>query len=90
MPNVLIEAMSFKIPIISSNCLSGPSELLGNGKYGYLTPIQDDKKLANKIIYVLSNYKEAKKKSFLAYQTLSRFDNIKQCNKYYKFIHSFF
>jgi glycosyltransferase involved in cell wall biosynthesis len=90
LPNVLIEAMSFKIPIISSNCLSGPSELLGNGKYGYLTPIQDDKKLANKIIYVLSNYKEAKKKSFLAYQTLSRFDNTRQCNKYYKFIRSFF
>ena len=90
MPNVLLEAMSFKIPIISTNCLSGPSELLGNGKYGYLTPIQEDKKLANKIIYVLSNYKEAKKKSFLAYKSLDRFNYFKQCEKYYKFVNNFF
>jgi len=90
LPNVLIEAMSYKVPIISSNCLSGPSELLGNGRYGYLTPIQNDEELANKIIYVLSNYKKAKQKAFLGYQTLGRFDYPKQCIKYFKFIHSFY
>jgi glycosyltransferase involved in cell wall biosynthesis len=90
LPNVLIEAMSFKVPIISSNCLSGPAELLRKGRYGYLTPVQDDEKLARKIIYVLSNYKKAKKKAFLAYQSLGRFDNFKQCEKYYKFVCSFY
>jgi glycosyltransferase involved in cell wall biosynthesis len=90
LPNVLIEAMSQKIPIISSNCLSGPSELLNNGKYGYLTPVQNDKKLASKIIYVLSNYKKARRKAFIAHRAINRFNYHKQCNKYYKFINNFF
>jgi glycosyltransferase involved in cell wall biosynthesis len=90
LPNVIIEAMSYKIPIISTNCLSGPSELLGNGKFGYLTPVENAKKLAEKIIYVLLNYKKAEKKAFLASQSIRRFDYLTQCNKYYKFINSFF
>jgi len=90
LPNVLIEAMGFKVPIISSNCLSGPAELLRNGKYGYLTPVQNDEKLAKRIIYVLSNYRKAKERSLLAYRALDRFDNLKQCEKYYKFIYSFY
>jgi glycosyltransferase involved in cell wall biosynthesis len=90
LPNVLIEAMSFRVPIISSNCLSGPSELLCHGRYGYLTPVQNHKKLASKIIYVLSNYKKAKKKSILAYKSLDRFNYFKQCEKYYKFVNNFF
>ena len=90
LPNVLIEAMSYKIPIISSNCISGPSELLGNGKFGYLTPVGNTEKLAEKIIYVLLNYKKAEKKAFLASQAIGRFDYLTQCNKYYKFINSFF
>ena len=90
LPNVLIEAMSYKIPIISSNCISGPSELLSNGKFGYLTPVGNNKKLAEKIIYVLLNYKKAEKKAFLASQSICRFDYLTQCNKYYKFINNFF
>ena len=89
LPNVLIEAMSYKIPIISTDCLSGPSELLNNGKFGYLTPVDNAEKLAEKIIYVLTNYKKAIKKSSLALKSIHRFDYLKQCNKYYKFINSF-
>ena len=89
LPNVLIEAMSYKIPIISTDCLSGPSELLNNGKFGYLTPVDNAGELAKKIIYVLTNYKIAIKKSFLGSKSIHRFDYLMQCNKYYKFINSF-
>ena len=34
--NVLVEALKYKCPIISSNCLSGPKEILNNGKFGDL------------------------------------------------------
>ena len=34
--NVIVEAGSYKLPIISTNCKSGPKEILSNGKYGDL------------------------------------------------------
>jgi glycosyltransferase involved in cell wall biosynthesis len=39
--NVLVEALSFGLPIVSTDCKSGPSEILANGKYGFLTPVGD-------------------------------------------------
>ena len=38
---VLIEAANFGLPIISSNCPSGPTELLDNGNLGYLYKVGD-------------------------------------------------
>ena len=36
LPNVLIEAQSLNVPIISSDCSTGPKEILLQGKLGYL------------------------------------------------------
>ena len=36
LPNVLLEAMTLKKIIISSNCQTGPKEILNNGKYGIM------------------------------------------------------
>lgn len=41
LPNVLIEALTLSIPIVSTNCPSGPEEILANGKYGRLVPVGD-------------------------------------------------
>jgi glycosyltransferase involved in cell wall biosynthesis len=90
MPNVILEAFSYKIPVISSNCLSGPKEIMCNNKFGYLVPVNNYKFLAKKINYVLENYGEAKKKTKLAYKNLWKFNYIKQCKKYEKFINYFF
>lgn len=68
--NVLVEAGTFKLPIISTNCKSGPSEILGNGKYGSLIALNDHEKLAKTIIAKL-NKKD--KKNILLYKSLSRF-----------------
>ena len=51
LPNVLIEAQKYNLPIISSNCPSGPSEILINGKLGGLYPVGDYKKLYIKITF---------------------------------------
>jgi len=45
-PNVLLEALSFGLKIISTNCPSGPSEILEGGKYGTLVPVNDNHALA--------------------------------------------
>jgi len=43
--NVLIEALFCGTQIVSTNCPSGPSEILENGKYGQLVPVGDTEAL---------------------------------------------
>lgn len=49
MPTVLIEALALNKIVISSDCKTGPKELLMNGKCGYLYTVGDVAKLANTI-----------------------------------------
>lgn len=44
--NVVIEAMAVGTPVIATDCPSGPSEALGNGRYGTLVPVGDEVGLA--------------------------------------------
>jgi glycosyltransferase involved in cell wall biosynthesis len=53
--NVLVEAMAVGTPVVSTNCESGPAEVLAQGKYGTLVPVGDSKAIANAIIKVLAN-----------------------------------
>jgi len=50
---VLVEAMACGAPIISSDCTSGPSEILENGRWGRLVPVGDTIALAKAIQDVL-------------------------------------
>jgi len=51
--NVLIQAMACGCPVISTDCPSGPAEILDNGKYAPLIPVGDVEALAQAIINVL-------------------------------------
>ncbi len=48
-PNVLIEALACGIPIVSTNCPSGPKEILEDGKWGELVPVEDTTAMAKAI-----------------------------------------
>jgi len=54
MPNALAEAMAIGLPCISTDCKTGPRDLIDDGKNGYLVPCGDIKALAQKIELVFS------------------------------------
>lgn len=53
--NVLVEAMAVGTPVVSTNCPSGPEEILEQGKYGQLVPVGDVEKLAQAMVKTLQN-----------------------------------
>jgi len=55
LPNVLIQALALGLPCISTNCKSGPNEILENGKYGALVDYHDLNHYASKLEYILNN-----------------------------------
>ena len=61
LPNVLLEALTLKKFIISSDCETGPKEILSNGKGGFLFKVGDYKTLAQKIKLYVKNKKKLKK-----------------------------
>lgn len=44
--NVLIEALYAGLPVVSTDCPTGPREILGNSEYGILVPRRDPVRLA--------------------------------------------
>jgi glycosyltransferase involved in cell wall biosynthesis len=57
--NVLIEAMSCGTPVVSTDCPTGPAEILENGTYGPLVPVNDPASLADAILGQLDEPVEA-------------------------------
>lgn len=55
LPTVILEALACGCPIVSTDCPSGPSEILENGKYGSLVPIGNPSALAGAILDTLKN-----------------------------------
>ena len=47
--NVLVEALACGTQVIATDCPHGPAEILENGKYGQLVPVDDSLALAQAI-----------------------------------------
>jgi glycosyltransferase involved in cell wall biosynthesis len=86
LPNVLLEAGVLKKFIISSDCSTGPREILKNGRGGLLFKIGDYKDLSNKIIYYEKNKKKLINKINYTYKSLYRFDYLTNLKNYLKVI----
>lgn len=86
-PNVLLEALSVGLPTISTDCLSGPLELLNDNepvfiakgdffkaKYGILINIEDDVALAKALEFFRSNPEERKYYSQVGFERAQNYN----------------
>ena len=86
LPNVLLETQVLKTYIISTNCPTGPREILLNGKAGTLIKIDDYHSLARILINFSENRNRYLKKILIGHKNLHRFDYKKNLDKYYKIV----
>lgn len=57
MPNALMEAMAIGFPCISTNCKTGPADLIKNGETGYLVECGNENQMADAMHrYILNPY----------------------------------
>ena len=86
LPNVLLEAITLKKYIISSDCPTGPKEILNNGKYGTLFKSGNSDDLCKKLISISKKKQNLNKKILMANKGLERFNYKKNLNNYLKLI----
>jgi len=86
-PNVVLEAMSVGLPVISTNCMSGPLELLNDNekvnilsgsfikaKYGLLVNVDDAVGLSQAIKFLQNNIAERELYSRLSFERAKAYD----------------
>ena len=61
MPNALAEAMAIGLPCISTDCKTGPRDLIDDGENGFLVPCNDSQALADKILTIFRMTNEEQK-----------------------------
>ena len=88
LPNVLIEAQYLKKYIISTDCKTGPKEILLNGKLGSIVKVGDYLSLKKKIEYFYYNKtsNEVKNKISNGFKYITRFDFDNNCKKLQKVV----
>jgi len=73
LPTVLIEALALGTPVVSTDCPSGPIEILENGRLGRLIPINTPDLLADAIVHSLGTaYDDREAKASTSRFTLDR------------------
>lgn len=54
-PLVVVESMSYGVPVIAYDCPCGPSEIIQNGEDGFVTKYQDPQKMIDKVNYLIEH-----------------------------------
>jgi len=85
--NVIIEALSYKLPCISTNT-DGPSEILRNGKYGLIIKSNSKKDIADGLLQLVNNYNYYKHKTSLGFNKIKEYSLDKIGFKYLEAIRS--
>ena len=86
-PNVLIQALACGAAVVSSDCPTGPAEILNNEEYGTLVPVGNEKAMANAIEKTLSNL-NTKKQQSIAKSIQEKYNSKKIATEYLSYLSS--
>jgi len=81
MPNVILEALAFDLPVVSTDCPSGPREILTSPDLGYLVPCGNEISFAAALIQALRQKKVGTRRAhvmrrFGAAEVVSQYDEV--------------
>ncbi|WP_082054263.1 glycosyltransferase [Methyloterricola oryzae] len=79
LPGVLLEGLALGVPIVATDCPSGPAEILEQGRFGTLIPPGDSEKLARALSKVLAGESPV----FLREEALDRFQSDRVVEQYF-------
>jgi glycosyltransferase involved in cell wall biosynthesis len=82
LPNALIEAQALGVPCVSTDCPSGPREILLDGEAGTLVPVGDDAALGAAIARYLDDHALAQAHAEAGRAALARFDPAASAARY--------
>jgi glycosyltransferase involved in cell wall biosynthesis len=85
-PNVIGEAMSAGLPVVSYDCVAGPSEMITDGRNGFLVPLFDDELFRERLDLLISNEEMRTKFGKHAYEDIQNFSISTIGDKYLSFI----
>ncbi len=85
-PNVLGEAISYKIPCIAPKNVGSSNELLNNGKCGTLFLSNNSQSFMKEIKSIISNSKKLQSKTLKAYKSLEKYNKENTLKKLEKVI----
>lgn len=87
MPNALMEAMALGLPCISTDCRPGGARtLIKSGKNGIIVPPRNVNALADKMMYMLENPREAELMAIEAYKIGTTHTNVVTFDKWNQFL----
>lgn len=71
---VIIEAMACGLPSVSFDCPYGPSDIIDDGKNGFLIPNGDINALGKSLMDIMGDFEKRKKLGTYAFESVDRFE----------------
>ena len=85
-PNVIGEAMSASLPVVSFDCFAGPSDLIVNEVNGFLIPLGDKNLFIEKLQVLVDDAELRKEMSIKSKQLIKKFELNYVCEEYENFL----